>query len=153
MAVTKREAAARVPAVSKAEQKRRLDNEVAAAEHEMDRLDAVPDAADVADAADVTDAIVLDTQLDSSNKMREATAWTPPDPALLPQVPVAPIPFPAPPDGAPHWTADEHDQAVNAYEAALESANPDAGRMRTVLGLFSYPGRPLHTGKQFGVQS
>lgn len=50
--------------------------------------------------------------------------------------------FPAVPASG-QWTAAEHDQAVAAYEYALSVGDPDAGRMRTVIGLFQNPERPL----------
>lgn len=52
----------------------------------------------------------------------------------------APVFPPAPASG--QWTIEEHDQAVLAYEHALLTDNPDAGRMRSVIGLFRNPERP-----------
>ena len=58
--------------------------------------------------------------------------------------------FPDPPAGGGKWTAAEHDAAVAAYEAALAAGDPDAGRMRTLLGLYGVPGREIHTGVPWG---
>lgn len=51
-------------------------------------------------------------------------------------------PFPAIPASG-QWTPEEHDQAVAAYQYALDTGDPDAGRMRTVIGLFRNVDRDL----------
>lgn len=64
---------------------------------------------------------------------------------------VAPT-FPAPPADGGHWSEAEHDVAVAVYEAALAAGDPDAGRMRTILGMNRHPLKSLHSGTRFGVK-
>ena len=94
-------------------------------------------AADAADAA--ADADDLSDRLEALvERMRE-----------VPVVAVAGA-FPDPPASG-RWTESQHDAAVAAYEAALAVGDPDAGRMRTVLGLFGAPGKELQSGVAWGV--
>ena len=73
-----------------------------------------------------------------------------PDPALVTAVEAAPPPakvkpaattaplvpqFPGVPASG-QWSEAEHDQAIAAYEHALDTKDPDAGRLRSLIGLY-----------------
>ncbi len=51
--------------------------------------------------------------------------------------------FPAPHADGSRWTEDETDAAVEAYLYALDNGDPDAGRMRTVIGMFKHPKKQI----------
>lgn len=81
---------------------------------------------------------------------RAAAAKADPPPDQPPGPPTAAAQLPAVHSDGSCWTEDEHDQAVAVYLRAVESGDPDAGRMRTVIGLHKHPHKGI--GKESGVK-
>ena len=75
---------------------------------------------------------------DQSAAKKEATAKVKAASAAAPLVPQ----FPGVPASG-QWTEDEHDQAIAAYKHALDTKDPDAGRMRSLIGLYKNPAREI----------
>ncbi len=76
-----------------------------------------------------------------------------PDPALAAAIETAPAKVKPAATAAPlvatfpdvpasgQWSEAEHDQAIAAYEHALDTKDPDAGRLRSLIGLYKNTSR------------